>query len=400
MASKKIAVNHVKPSDTIDTIDTIDNTNANEVLSEDTQTTVQNSEHPERTTQMNAQNNEHIERNEAEINILETKYTPDDDNVRKIAIDLGSSNLKIVGLLNNELKFKKLKSKVSLDSMDKNYVVSTSQNKLCFNVGDSLIQQDKTKREYIAETVLLAVNLIYGAGKFNIDLALGLPLDLYKSNYKKQSFENKLQSIFSSPLKGKVNDEDMEVTVNTYLVCAEGYSSFLSLSNKLDFSTPIAIFDMGYRTTDILMIDFDLDTKIPSISQYGTINQGLYEVFDDIQKKFLDDTGILLENNIIESRLINAPKVNTDEGVVDLNDWIKYGSHTIKTIFNTMNLRYNDIYDRTIYLVGGGAFIVNTIIQDMLTNNTIDKRTTVKLSGTLNESIYANAVGYYHQLLD
>ena len=397
MASKKIAVNHVKPSDTIDTID---NTNANEVLSEDTQTTVQNSEHPERTTQMNAQNNEHIERNEAEINILETKYTPDDDNVRKIAIDLGSSNLKIVGLLNNELKFKKLKSKVSLDSMDKNYVVSTSQNKLCFNVGDSLIQQDKTKREYIAETVLLAVNLIYGAGKFNIDLALGLPLDLYKSNYKKQSFENKLQSIFSSPLKGKVNDEDMEVTVNTYLVCAEGYSSFLSLSNKLDFSTPIAIFDMGYRTTDILMIDFDLDTKIPSISQYGTINQGLYEVFDDIQKKFLDDTGILLENNIIESRLINAPKVNTDEGVVDLNDWIKYGSHTIKTIFNTMNLRYNDIYDRTIYLVGGGAFIVNTIIQDMLTNNTIDKRTTVKLSGTLNESIYANAVGYYHQLLD
>jgi len=320
--------------------------------------------------------------------------------VYRLALDLGSANLKIAGQIGNEVKFKKIKSKVSLDALDTNYVVKLGDRVLCFGVGDSLIQQDKTQREYIEETILLAVNQIYGDfdGILKIDLALGLPLDLYKSQNKREYFEMKINSMLTKTLSGQVNGQDVFVKINSFKVCAEGYSGFLALHEKMDITTPFLIVDAGYRTTDILSININQEDKELIIGNFKTINTGLLEVFEDIQKKFLNDTGCNYTAEVIEDRILNAPMVKIGLDSVNMKDWIKYGEHTVKEIFKTIQLSFPDMNSRNIYPIGGGAYTINDIIEYMLSEGKINYKT--EIIGTQNELIYANVAGYFFQLLE
>ena len=331
-------------------------------------------------------------------NQVTTKKKPED--IKKLAIDLGSANLKMMTEINGERKFKKIKSKVSRNAIDTNYVVSTSTNVLCFGVGDSLIQQDKTKREYIEETILLATGLMFEDTDevIKIDLALGLPLDLYKADKKREYFDMKLQNMKSKTISGNVNGKDIIVKVNSITVCAEGYSSFLSLNNKMDMTSPFIIIDTGYRTTDILTIDIDMtqDERELVIGNFKTFNKGMLEVFEDIQKQFLNDTGCNYSVDIIENRIINSPIVKIGQEKFDIRDWIKCGSHTVKEILKNIELTTPDVISRNIYLVGGGSDLFHQISEYLLNNGEININT--ELIGTINELLYSNVVGYYMQL--
>lgn len=318
-------------------------------------------------------------------------------NVKPLAIDLGSKNLKIVGEVDGILKFKKIKSLATTDSIDDNYVVSTPNRTLYFGTGKSLIQQDKTKREYIEETILLAAHEIYGATEdvTRIDLALGLPLDLYKSESKFESFDLKLRNIQSKSIVGKVNGDDMIVKINTIKICAEGYSAFMSLHEKMDTSSPFMVVDVGYRTTDILSIDIDDEGEMV-IGNYDTINLGMFEVFEDIKKAFMNDTQSTMPAEAVESRVLYSPMVKVGFETYDIRDWIKYGSETIKEVFKQMQLRFPDAANRNIYLVGGGSYIVNDVVEYMIEEKLLDFGT--QLIGTLDELIYCNVAGYYMQI--
>ena len=316
---------------------------------------------------------------------------------KPIAIDLGSKNLKMVGNVNGELKFKKIKSLATTDSISDNYVVSTPTRTLYFGTGKSLIQQDKTNREYIEETILLAAHQIYGSTgeTLKIDLALGLPLDLYKSENKYESFNMKLKNIQSNTIAGSVNGEDMMVKINSIKICAEGYSAFMSLHEKMDATSPFMVVDVGFRTTDILSIDIEDDGEMV-IGNYDTINYGMFEVFDDIKKAFMNDTGSVIPADSIEDRILYSPMIKVGFEMHDLRNWIKYGKETIKEVLKQMQLRFPDAPNRNIYLVGGGSHIANQIVEHMIEQNELNFGTL--LIGTLDELIYSNVAGYYMQI--
>ncbi|MEG0086553.1 MAG: ParM/StbA family protein [Niameybacter sp.] len=317
--------------------------------------------------------------------------------VKKIAIDLGSANLKIAGEVSGKMQFKKIKSKVSLDAIDDNYTVTLNNRTLYFGVGDSLVQQDKTNREYIEETILLAVHEIYGAQKepVLIDLAIGLPLNLYKSENKKEYFDTKLHSMKANIIAGFVNGDEVFVKLNTIKVFAEGYSGFMALHEKMDTSAPFMIVDLGYRTTDVLSIDIDDEGEMV-ISGYKTFDTGMLEVFNDIQKAFLNDTGSNTPVSTIENCMVMGHKIKVDREKVDVHDWFSEGSRTIKTLFKDVELHFPDFKNRDIYLVGGGSYLVDEIIKFMIEKDGVGFDT--QLVASQDELIYCNVMGYFIQL--
>lgn len=319
--------------------------------------------------------------------------------VKRLAIDLGSANMKMTGEVEGEMKFKKIKSLVTNDSIDDNYVVVMNDKTLYFGTGNSLIQQDKTKREYIEETVLLCAHEIYGATEntLRIDLALGLPLDLYKSESKRESFELKMKAMQSKTLSGYVNGDEMFVKINSITIMAEGYSAFMALHEKMDTTSPFMVVDIGYRTTDILSVDID-NEGVMTIGNYTTINAGMLEVFEDIKKAFMNDTGSVMPATSVESRILSSPKVKVGFETFDIREWIKYGKNTVSEIFRQTQLRFPDTANRNIYLVGGGACIVNEIVQHMVEEKMLDFDT--QIIANQEELIYCNVAGYFMQIGD
>lgn len=324
------------------------------------------------------------------------------DEVKKLAIDLGSANLKIAAKINGEYRFHKIKSRVSINAIDTNYVVHTSNNTFCFGIGDSLIQQDKTKREYIEETILLAASLMFGDnlddGVVKIDLAIGLPLDLYKSPSKLESFEMKINAMTNKSISGNVNGKDIVVKVVSYKICAECYSGFIALNHRVDSTIPFVIIDSGYRTTDVLSVDVRPVDGKPEfiIGEYKTFNKGLFEIFDDIQKQFLNDTGLNYDINIIENRILNSPMMKIGERKVNIGDWVEYGRHTVKEIIKSIELSIPDVASRNVYIIGGGASLFNEISNGLCrAGETI---VDTQVLGDIDQLIYANVIGYYMQI--
>lgn len=321
-------------------------------------------------------------------------------DIKKLAIDLGSANLKIAGSVNGEMVFKKIKSLATTDSIDDNYVVSIDDNTIYFGTGNSLIQQDKTKREYIEETILLSVYQIYGEieSSFRIDLALGLPLDLYKTENKREEFEAKVRSLQSKVLFGCVNGHEITVKLNSVSVFAEGYSAFISLHEKMDTESPFMVVDIGYRTTDVLSVDIDNEGEL-TIGNYTTVNYGMLEIFEDIKKAFMNDTGSTMPVSSVESRILFAPKVKVGNSkTVNIKDWVKYGRNTVGEIFKQIHLKFPDLPNRNVYLVGGGSMLVDEIVKHMVEENMVEFDT--QTVGTQDELLYCNVAGYFMQLED
>lgn len=322
--------------------------------------------------------------------------------VLDIALDLGSSSIKICGEVNGKSVFKRIVSKVSFNSTDDNFVVERNGRTLHFGVGSSLVRQDKTEREYVEEQILLAVNQIYGesVGVTKIRLAIGLPLDLYKSEPKREKFESDMRAIQANKLIGTVNGALMTIQLEKVIVCAEGYSGYLALAHRVETQLPFIIIDMGYRTTDVLGITPNGEEMV--IDDNTTINTGMREIFGDIQKQFLNDTGKNFPVDIIENAIIKDLEIKVQEGQefkrVKIKDWVHYGSRTLKPILTELELTFPDIFSRDIYLVGGGATIVDSIAKSI----TADKEDKMMLETILVSSqedlTFCNSAGYFMQL--
>lgn len=340
-----------------------------------------------------------MENNETTVDEVKTKkQSKETSEIKKIAIDLGSSSLKIVGKVNGESKYKRISSKVSLNAMDTNCIVETTTRKLYFGVGTSLASNDKTSREYIEETILLATQQIYGDeidGMITLDIALGLPLSLYKSEGKRNAFDSRLKNITNKIISGTVNGQEISIKINSIHVYAEGYSAFIALYEKIVDTTAFMILDIGYRTTDIISIDVTEDKEY-IISNYKTINKGMMEVLDEMGKKILSDIGYEWSADTIENKLLYSPKIKKGIETYDINDFIDTAGSVVKSILNEMLLYFPDAESRNLYLVGGGSCIIDNIVKNLIEKKEINCDTL--LLGTQSELMYANVEGYFIQL--
>lgn len=325
--------------------------------------------------------------------------------IKKLGVDFGSKSIKICGEVKGETVLKQIKSKVKMNSRDTNYVVERDGKVLCFGVGEPLYRKDKTRRPHIEEQVLLAVHTIYGAQPVEIDLelAVGLPLDLFGAEEKKDAYEIELLEKFKAPLEGTVNGDFMRVKVSKLEICAEGYSGYVAICNKIKPTRPFVIFDMGYRTTDVLAITPDGDEL--NIDSYTTENKGMLEVLTDIQRAFLNDTKERFEVDTIENAILNNPKIRVSvDGVgteVDVMEYVTAGEETLKPILYKLEAsEIPDIFSRDIYFIGGGATLLNTISEHITKDENNNLVLYTKLISNQQDLTYCNCVGYFMQLED
>ena len=326
---------------------------------------------------------------------------------KKLAIDLGNDNIKIAGMDdNNNQVLKLIKSKATTDSLDSNYVVNYNNRNIYFGVGNPLIKSNKVEREYIIETIFLALSQITECTKDTIilDLAIGLPLELYKSTIKETYETNLRQQYCNKLLSAKINNNNINIIINSIQIFAEGYSGYLAIYDYIDITDNlISIIEIGYKTTDVITISID-GNNIPHIDNYTTIDKGTYNINNDILQGIINTTQNKLSLSTIESALIpnNNPliKVNLDNTIKHINVWdyTHHASATVNNIFNEIELKMPDIRTRTNYLIGGGNVLVDDIINNHInTNNKLTRIDTLIFDDT-NLSIFANVLGYYMQI--
>ncbi|MDD2409965.1 MAG: hypothetical protein PHD03_04545, partial [Bacilli bacterium] len=163
----------------------------------------------------------------------------------KLAIDFGSANIKMLGSVNGTEKRCIIKSLANTKGLDDNNCVELYDRKVTFGSGYSLVKKDKTERDYVIETVFLATSKIYSeiGNEFEVELAIGLPLSIYKTE-SRLDYEEKLKSLYlNKKLSGKVDGEDLTLTIKFLKIYAEGYSGFLALYEEVSKDIPFLIVD-------------------------------------------------------------------------------------------------------------------------------------------------------------
>lgn len=77
-------------------------------------------------------------------------------------------------------------------------------------------------------------------------------------------------------IEGVVNGKEISVNIVNVTIMAEGYASIRSLSQYIDKDNTTLIIDIGMKTTDVLLIEWDGKFRI---SNYATVNIVLYDIY-------------------------------------------------------------------------------------------------------------------------
>lgn len=305
----------------------------------------------------------------------------------KIGIDIGNRTVKCVGKNGFEWIYKDFQSCAAENSIDSNLVVyipeDNASQKISLGTGMPLVTNDKTRRKYMAHTILAAIYKVYGHEVRKIKVGVGLPVLNYKQVGILKDFKSsmcKMQNI-----KGTVCNKPMNVDI-TIDVYAEAYSAFYALYNTFPTNKRIIIVDHGYRTTDYICATWINGSW--HIENYDTINIGLYEIYSDISKNFLNDSHEKYEPHYIDHLLLNEPNIIVNNKHYNLTDYVQKSKGIIENIYEEINIKQQDLLSRQLHLVSGGANLVYPLINH---SNKVILSDSKKLR-------FANAVGYYMQL--
>lgn len=299
--------------------------------------------------------------------------------MEKLGLDLGNSSMKIVGGEKENLIFKRIRSLATTDSEDNNHVVSMDNQTIYFGVGTSLIENDKTERAYLKESILLAAYEIYGAGEHEIGLGLTLPINLYKLT--KDTFKQQIEAF--KTLKGLVNGRSVTVNLEKVNIQAEGLAAFYALMPEIP-KGPILFIDLGHRTIDIIAANIDTDTGKWKLETPYTIQKGGYDLLNKLQGTLY----LKLKNFFTVEQIEQIIAAGGEVGGLNIADIYQEAlQEEINLIVKEIQNFYTDLLYRKVYICGGAAPMFKACYEyENLTVIQEDKM------------IYSNAVGSYLKL--
>ena len=272
-------------------------------------------------------------------------------NVKNIGIDLGNSTICVAGMgadgnIINAYTYSVYSTDTALMSGD---IVECRGTKLALGVGQTtLTNVDKTNREYIEHQILWSVNAVYGAGNHYINLGTGLPISIYKA--KKEEFAQRLRGL--GTIKGVVNGKEISVNIVDVKVMAEGYASIRPLSQYIDKDNTTLIIDIGMKTTDVILVEWDGKYKIVN---YGTVNIALYDIYKVLQDKIAAE-GVEVTIEQIDRKLnSNKPIIRTEKSEFNLEEHLVDTIHVCRDIMKEIENRFGKTVLHDKIFIGGGA---------------------------------------------
>lgn len=272
-------------------------------------------------------------------------------NVKNIGIDLGNSTICVAGMgtdgnIINAYTYSVYSTDTTLMSGD---IIDCRGTKIALGVGQStLTNVDKTNREYIEHQILWAVNTVYGAGTHYINLGTGLPISIYKA--KKEEFAQKLRGL--GTIEGVVNGKEISVNIVDVKVMAEGYAGIKPLSPYIDKDNTTLIIDIGMKTTDVILIEWDGKFKIVN---YGTVNIALYDMYKVLQEKIAAE-GVEVSIEQIDRKFkSNKPVIRTEKGEFNLEEHLADTIGVCRYIMKDIENKFGKTILHDKVFVGGGA---------------------------------------------
>lgn len=316
------------------------------------------------------------------------------NKIYKLGLDIGNSGIKMAGRISEtEFKLDNIKALATNDATDSSYVVHLDgdDREIYFGVGDPLTTQDKTKRPYLKQIILLALANIYGdvTDCESVKVGIGLPLKDFKNEHKRKSYEEELSRI--TQVSGRVNNKYylFNVSINVY---AEGFSAFYYLMPNLGKDYRWLICDHGYRSTDVVGVSYDSNKQKWRVDDYTSLNKGLLEMYQEIARQFSfvthEEPYLAQDIEYYMRERIKLMTSNPDYPEVDLNDFSYGAIGAVSQIYNDLALKFTDINARKILLLGGGAELVNQLLE----------KTNKQFEEDFNKRLYGNAIGFYLQL--
>ena len=300
-----------------------------------------------------------------------------------ISIDLGYGYTKAVAH-DKQISFPSIVAQDNISDLDIgfgarfNYSVSirtVNGNVKNFLVGEAaqkteapIMSKNREKffTEYSAVFALTAAYLVNGKGQ--VSVALGLPIAYYKNQ------KEKLQAFFKS-ISGyvSVNKQPERYISFTNVFVFPQAGGALYTVNKLPEKGYAGIIDVGFHTTDFLLIECNPDRIMPIKDYSSSIEIGASTAIEKYQALYLNKTGIPTTLSVAyelwmlnkEHELKELAKKQVEQAIEDaiLNKWQK-----IKNLIEQ------------VYLAGGGAYEFE-----------FSKLNAQKLSSPE----YANALGFY-----
>ena len=306
-------------------------------------------------------------------------------NVKNIGIDLGNSTICVAGMgtdgnIINTHTYSIYSTDTTLMSGD---IIECKGTKIALGVGQTtLTNVDKTNREYIEHQILWAVNSVYGAGNHYINLGTGLPISIYKA--KKEEFAQRLRGL--GTIEGVVNGKEISVNIVDVKVMAEGYASIKPLSPYIDKDNTTLIIDIGLKTTDVLLIEWDGKFKIVN---YGTTNIALYDMYKVLQEKIAAEGVEVTIEQIDRKFNCNKPIIRTEKGKFHLEEHLADTIHVCRDIIKDIENKFGKTVLHDKMFVGGGSEKFLKVVRGKERNN-VDVEVEVRWYGNCRGYLICN----------
>ncbi|MCL6596788.1 MAG: ParM/StbA family protein [Firmicutes bacterium] len=163
---------------------------------------------------------------------------------------------------------------------------------------------------------LTAMRLAGAAG--GVDLGVGLPLELYLSREEREALKARLTG-----LEGFVSVDDAPeavIRVDRVRVFPQGaaaYSAAVAGEPALVRGT-VGVVDVGYRTTDYLVMVPRGEGAIPDRSRLGSVQVGVGEAFEAVAKAVGRERATMLSSAAVERAVLTRTPLRLWGETVDL----------------------------------------------------------------------------------
>ncbi|WP_337531830.1 ParM/StbA family protein [Zhenhengia sp.] len=303
------------------------------------------------------------------------------NNVKNLGLDMGNSTICVAGINDKGEIIKAYTNSVySMDTaLISGDIIECKGTKLALGVGQTTLSNvDKTNREYIEHQILWAVNKLYGSGTHYINLGVGLPISIYKA--KKEEFAEKLKGF--GTIEGVVNGKEVSVNLVDVKVQAEGYAALRILTNYIDRDNTTLIIDIGMKTTDVILIEWN--GKF-TISNYGTTNIALYDMYKVLQDKIASEGVEVTIEQIDKKFQSNKSIIRTEKGDFNLVEHLGDTIHICRDIMKDIENKFGKTILHDKIFVGGGSEKFLGAVEGQVRNN---------LEAPQELRWYGNALGY------
>lgn len=321
------------------------------------------------------------------------------NNLRKLSIDFGNSFINVVG---EDKKGIVRKACVASTYGELQNTKIIKKNVVKFgdlilqlgkNGGEEFTNVRKIEREHLEHQILWAAYMTMGAGDHYVRLAAGLPLvDYTNDSGDKEEFQKHLEGF--KCIVGEVNEEKVSVhIVSPVEICPEGYSAVDVLSDIIPHDKQTLIVDIGMKTTDYALVEFNEEEGIIEPVAYGTVKKGLDTIYAPVIEKLKNKgttvTATKLDAIYRKDETITLADKSEFPVVKEVLKATQPCHVILKAIANDPSIGELTPYYKA--LVGGGAKALEDIVSTEGFTNVLEIEEELKY--------YANALGYFEALV-